>query len=68
MADETPAPETVAKRPIAPRLVNGHKKPHVGPDHDAYLLAHAGTVGDDSDEWWAKVRYPCAPADLRARR
>jgi acetyl-CoA synthetase len=46
---------SVPKHPVAPRVAHGHKKPHVGPDHAAYKLAHEKTVGQGSDEWWAKV-------------
>ncbi|KAF5373428.1 hypothetical protein D9615_009446 [Tricholomella constricta] len=45
----------VPKYPIAPRLANGPKTPHIGPHLQAYQDAHALTVGDASDEWWAKV-------------
>lgn len=58
----TDSPEQVPLHPIAPRLKNGSKIPHIGPDIDAYKAAHAVTVAEDSDEWWAKVcisTYPC---------
>jgi acetyl-CoA synthetase len=45
----------VATHPVAPRVALGPKTPHVGPDIHAYRAAHALTVGDASDEWWAKV-------------
>ncbi|KAJ7601260.1 hypothetical protein DFH06DRAFT_1154706, partial [Mycena polygramma] len=48
-----PHPEPVITHPVAPRLVNGTHKPHVGPDLAAYRAAHAETVGKGSDEWWA---------------
>ncbi|KAG5635844.1 acetyl-CoA synthetase [Sphagnurus paluster] len=54
MADET-ANTPVPKHPIAPRLANGPKKPHIGPHIDHYHEAHAETVGHESDAWWAKV-------------
>lgn len=41
--------------PIAPRLTNGPKTPHIGPNVKAYHAAHAETVGHESDHWWAKV-------------
>lgn len=41
--------------PVAPRLQNGHKKPHVGPNIHAYKAAHAETLGHESDHWWSKV-------------
>ncbi|KAF7762362.1 hypothetical protein Agabi119p4_8955 [Agaricus bisporus var. burnettii] len=45
----------VATHPVAPRVAQGTKTPHVGPDIHAYRAAHAQTVGDGSDEWWAKI-------------
>jgi acetyl-CoA synthetase len=48
--------ETAAIHPVAPRIVNGLNKPHVGPNIHAYQKAHAETVGPQSDQWWAKVR------------
>lgn len=47
--------ETIQSHPVAPRLKNGPKTPHLGPDIHAYRTAHAQTVAEDSDEWWAKV-------------
>lgn len=50
--------ESVPIHPVAPRMQEGHvayKKPHVGPHIDAYKMAHAETVGHESDKWWAKV-------------
>jgi acetyl-CoA synthetase len=41
--------------PVAPRMKNGAKTPHVGPDIGAYRKAHAVTIGEGSDEWWAKI-------------
>lgn len=52
MSDST---EPVPIHPIAPRLKNGPKTPHIGPDIHAYKAAHALTVAKGSDEWWAKV-------------
>ena len=51
-----PQPQSVPTHPIAPRIKNHHKEPHVGPDIDAYRDHHAKTVGEGSDEWWAQVR------------
>jgi acetyl-CoA synthetase len=51
-------PEQVPLHPIAPRMKEGYdkyKKPHVGPNIDAYKHIHGRTVGAGSDEWWAKV-------------
>lgn len=48
--------ERIEAHPIAPRVRDGPKKPHVGPDIHAYKAAHAQTVGHESDKWWAKVR------------
>lgn len=46
----------VPTHPVAPRLTQGLKIPHIGPHIEAYRAAHAQTVGHESDEWWAKVR------------
>jgi acetyl-CoA synthetase len=48
----------VPVHPVAPRLAQGTKTPHIGPDIDAYRAAHAQTVGEGSDEWWEKVSTP----------
>ncbi|QRW26074.1 AMP binding enzyme [Rhizoctonia solani] len=42
---------------VAPRLkgTDGRPKPHVGPGLDDYKAVHSKTVGDGSDEWWAKT-------------
>ncbi|CAE6442516.1 unnamed protein product [Rhizoctonia solani] len=42
---------------VAPRLkgADGRPKPHIGPGLDDYKAVHAKTVGDGSDEWWAKT-------------
>ena len=32
---------------------DGRPKPHIGPDHNAYLAEYIKTVGPDSDQWWA---------------
>lgn len=47
----------VPKHPIAPKVADGPKTPHVGPTFDAYAEAHAQTIGPQSDEWWGKVRF-----------
>ncbi|KAI0305303.1 hypothetical protein B0F90DRAFT_1809075 [Multifurca ochricompacta] len=52
MSDTT---ESVPFHPVAPRLKNGPKKPHVGPTINEYKSLHAQTIGPNSDEWWAKV-------------
>lgn len=41
--------------PVAPRLQQGPKTPHIGPDIHAYRTAHAETLDPRSDQWWAKV-------------
>ncbi|KAF8175942.1 hypothetical protein K438DRAFT_1608038 [Mycena galopus ATCC 62051] len=46
-------PEPVVTHPVAPRMAGGAHTPHVGPDLAAYKAAHAETVGEGSDEWWA---------------
>ncbi|KAL0570147.1 acetyl-coenzyme A synthetase 2 [Marasmius crinis-equi] len=48
-------PETPASHPVGPRVAKGPKKPHVGPDRAAYEKAYKETIGDASDEWWAKI-------------
>lgn len=47
---------------VAPRMkgTDGRPKPHVGPDLDAYKAVHAKTLGNGSDEWWAKVCCCCS--------
>ncbi|KAF7326595.1 Acetyl-coenzyme A synthetase [Mycena sanguinolenta] len=45
--------EPIITHPVAPRMAGGTHKPHVGPDIAAYKAAHAETVGEGSDEWWA---------------
>lgn len=52
----TESTKSVPTHPVAPRLKNGPRTPHIGPDIDAYRAAHALTTAEDSDEWWAKVR------------
>ncbi|KAH9851031.1 acetate--CoA ligase [Lenzites betulinus] len=55
---EQPATDThhnVPTHPIAPRLKNGHKTPHIGPHIHAYKSVHSQTVGHESDAWWAKM-------------
>ncbi|CCL99371.1 uncharacterized protein FIBRA_01389 [Fibroporia radiculosa] len=47
--------ESVPTHPIAPRLKNGKKQPHVGPHIHAYKSLHAQTLGHESDKWWAKM-------------
>jgi hypothetical protein len=47
--------ESAPIHPVAPRLKEGHKKTHVGPNIDAYKAVHAQTIGPESDKWWAKV-------------
>ncbi|KAH9021648.1 acetate--CoA ligase [Lactarius hengduanensis] len=49
------SPQSVPVHPVAPRLKNGSKKPHIGPSINEYRAAHAQTIGPNSDEWWAKV-------------
>ncbi|KAJ2923712.1 hypothetical protein H1R20_g13377, partial [Candolleomyces eurysporus] len=49
---EDPVKTTI--HPVAHRVKNGPKTPHVGPHIDAYKLAHKETVGHESDKWWAK--------------
>jgi hypothetical protein len=50
--------ESVPIHPVAPRLKDGPKKPHVGPSIDDYKTLHAQSIGPGSDEYWTKVcRY-----------
>ena len=51
--------------PVAPRLRNGHKIPHIGPHIHAYRKLHQETVGHESDKWWAKVSTHCARSPRR---
>ncbi|KZT08091.1 acetyl-coenzyme a synthetase [Laetiporus sulphureus 93-53] len=46
---------SVPTHPIAPRLKNGPKEPHVGPHIHAYRSIHQQTLGHESDKWWAKM-------------
>ncbi|TFY75948.1 hypothetical protein EWM64_g8064 [Hericium alpestre] len=41
--------------PVAPRMSNGTRKPHIGPHFHAYKTAHNETIGHESDKWWAKM-------------
>lgn len=47
--------EPVPIHPVAPRLKDGPKKPHVGPTIDDYKTLHAQTIGPGSDEYWTKA-------------
>ncbi|KAF8480269.1 acetate--CoA ligase [Russula ochroleuca] len=47
--------ESVPLHPVAPRLKDGPKKPHVGPSIDDYKALHAQSIGPGSDEYWSKV-------------
>ncbi|THG94553.1 hypothetical protein EW145_g8117, partial [Phellinidium pouzarii] len=40
--------------PVAPRLRDSDRKPHVGPHRDDYEKHHALTVGEHSDKFWDK--------------
>jgi len=57
--------KSVKTHPVAHRVKQHHKKPHVGPDVDAYRNHHAKTVGEGSDEWWAQVRFFTVSPHLR---
>ncbi|KAH8833725.1 hypothetical protein DL96DRAFT_1703377 [Flagelloscypha sp. PMI_526] len=52
MAEE---PVPIPRFPVAPRVASGDKKPHVGPDLKAYQNAHAESVGEGSDKFWADM-------------
>ena len=47
--------DSVPTHPIPPRLLNGPEVPYIGPNIEAYRKAHAETVGENADKWWAKV-------------
>lgn len=47
--------------PVAPRMLNSHITPHIGPNIQAYRAAHAETVGQDSDKWWGAVSERILP-------
>ena len=47
--------ESVPIHPVAPRLKNGLKKPHVGPSIEDYKTLHAQSIGPGSDEYWSKA-------------
>jgi len=64
MAEE---PVVVKKFPVAHRVKNGPKVPHVGPHIDDYHTAHKETVGHESDKWWAKVCDPLLPFSILLR-
>lgn len=51
MAEHEDAPS----HPVAPRLRDGPKKPHVGPSIHDYKQHHSLTVGPHSDHFWEKV-------------
>lgn len=40
---------------IAPRVISHSQKPHIGPDMQAYRIAHADSVLDNSTTFWATV-------------
>jgi hypothetical protein len=46
--------EPVPIHPVAPRLKNGPKKPHVGTVAD-YKALHAPSIGPGSDAYWGKA-------------
>jgi hypothetical protein len=46
--------EPVPIHPVAPRLKDGPKKPHVGTIDD-YRALHAQSIGPGSDEYWSKA-------------
>ena len=61
--------EHASTHPVAPRLRNGPKTPHVGPTKDHYHEHHSQTVGEHSDKWWEKVRdYFTFPSSFNSIR
>lgn len=53
-------PAEIPMHPVAPRMTNRGKKPHIGPHIDDYHKAHKETIGHESDAWWAKVSSTCS--------
>ena len=47
--------DAVETHPVPPRMTNGTEVPFIGPNMEAYKKAHAETVGENADKWWAKV-------------
>jgi hypothetical protein len=47
--------ESVPIHPVAPRLKDGPKKPHVGPTIGDYKALHTQSIGPGSDEYWTKA-------------
>ena len=51
--------ENVPALPIAARMRDpARPKPHIGPTMADYKKVHAHTVGNNSDDFWGKVRCP----------
>ena len=51
--------ENVPALPIAARMRDpARPKPHIGPTMADYKKVHAHTVGNNSDDFWRKVRCP----------
>ena len=57
--------DAVAKHPIPSRIADGPEVPYIGPHFEAYKKAHAETIGENSDKWWAKVSR-CLQCGTRA--
>jgi acetyl-CoA synthetase len=47
--------DSVPTHPVPPRMTDGSEVPFIGPNLEAYKKAHAETVGENADKWWAKV-------------
>ena len=47
--------DSVPMHPVPPRMLDGPEVPYIGPNIEAYRKAHADTVGENADKWWAKV-------------
>lgn len=47
--------------PVKCKPGNGLPTPHVGPDLESYKKAHALTIGEHRETFWAKVRLHFLP-------
>ena len=50
--------DAVPLHPVPPRMTDGAEVPFIGPNIEAYQKAHAESVGENADKWWAKVSLP----------
>ncbi|KAF8636303.1 hypothetical protein AX17_003644 [Amanita inopinata Kibby_2008] len=54
-ASDNVANPLIPIHPVAPRVKEGLNIPHIGPDIHTYRVAHAESLGHESDIWWAKM-------------